>query len=266
MNAVTAPETNYRAVVEYDGADYSGFQWQHNTRTIQGELERALQTRMGQPLRIAGAGRTDAGVHALGQVISFRCCSRIPLENMVHALNSALPHDMAIRSVQQAPEGFHARFSASSRVYVYLILNSAVRSALLRRYSTLAVKTLDVSAMQDAALHLLGERNFASFANELEPGQTPWREMMRLNVRAFGPLILVRIEANAFLKGMVRCIAGTLMEVGNGKRTPASIQDVLNAEDRRLAGPTAPAQGLCLVKVRYGERRQRTAHKIKTGG
>ncbi|HZP80013.1 MAG TPA: tRNA pseudouridine(38-40) synthase TruA [Chthonomonadaceae bacterium] len=253
----------FKATVEYDGTDFAGFQWQHGTRTVQGVLEAAIAQRTGQAVRLAGAGRTDAGVHALGQVISFQAETRIPIERMALALNSALPPDVSVRKVEAVEETFHARFSASSRLYAYLIVNRRTPSALLRRYSAFCPFLLDVEAMQAGAGALLGEQDFAAFANELEPGRTTWREVTRCQVGRYRNLVVVRIEANAFLRGMVRAIVGTLMEVGTGKRDPASIAALLHSRDRRLAGPSAPPQGLCLLKVRYGERklypRQKTA-------
>lgn len=246
----------FKATVEYDGTDFSGFQWQHGVRTVQGALEAAIAERTDRPVRITGAGRTDAGVHGLGQVVSFGCETRIPVERMALALNGALPPDLGVRSVEDVEEGFNARFSASSRLYAYLILNRRVPSPLLRRYSALCVETLDVGAMQTAAAGMLGERDFAAFTNELDPEQTTWREVTRFQVGRFRSFVVVRIEANAFLRGMVRTLVGSLMEVGVGKRTPEEMQALLETRDRRLAGPSAPPQGLCLLRVRYGARKQ----------
>ncbi len=246
---------NFKATVEYDGTDFAGFQWQHGTRTVQGVLEEALLQRTGQFARITGAGRTDAGVHALGQVVSFRVETRIPVERMALAWNSALPPDVTVRHVEEDPEAFNARFSASSRLYAYLILNRRVPSALLRRYSAFSPHPLDVEAMRVGAGYLLGEQDFAAFANELQPGQTTMREVMRCQVGRYGKLVIVRIEANAFLRGMVRTIVGTLLELGTGKRAPEELPALLASRERKLAGPSAPPQGLCLVKVRYGVRK-----------
>ncbi len=249
---------NYKAVVEYDGTDYAGFQWQHGVPTIQVAIENAIAARTGQQVRITGAGRTDAGVHALGQVVSFQCETRIPVERMALALNSALPHDISIRQVAEADEAFSARFSASSRLYAYLILNRPLRSALLNRYSAFCPDTLDIAAMQAASSRLLGERDFAAFTNELEAGKTTMREVTRCQVGRYRHFVVVRIEANAFLRGMVRTTVGTLLQVATGKRSVDDIDAILRSRDRRLAGPSAPPQGLCLLKVRYGQRKQYT--------
>lgn len=245
----------FKATVEYDGTAFAGFQWQRGARTVQGALEDAILKRTGETLRITGAGRTDAGVHALGQVISFASETRIPIERMALALNSALPSDLTVCRVEEVPETFNARFSASSRVYGYLILNRRMPSALLRRYSAFCPETLDAPAMQAAAKRLLGEQDFAAFTNELEPGRTTWRDLRRCQVRRRRDLVLVRIEANAFLRGMCRAIVGTLMDIGAGKRAPDEIATILESRDRRLAGPSAPPQGLCLLRVRYGRRK-----------
>lgn len=246
----------FKATVEYDGTDLRGFQWQHGERTVQGELEAALRLRTGQDVRVTGAGRTDAGVHALGQVVSFGATTNIPVERMALALNSALRGDISIRQVEETDGAFSARFSASSRLYAYLILNRPLRSALTRRYAAFWREPLDVAAMQAGAARLLGERDFASFATQVEPEQTTLRDVTRCQVGRYGRFVIVRIEANAFLRGMVRAITGTLIEVGGGKRGPEDIETILQARDRGAAGPSAPPQGLCLLKVRYGERRQ----------
>jgi tRNA pseudouridine38-40 synthase len=249
------PIRRFKATIEYDGTEFAGFQWQKERRTIQGTLEAAIEKRTGQAIRLTGAGRTDAGVHALGQVVSFGVETAIPLARMALALNSALPEDLVVRCVEEVGPEFNARFSASSRLYAYLILNRRMPSALWRRYSALCVEPLDVQAMQAGAEFLLGEQDFASLTNELKPGETTMREVMRCQVGRFRGFVLVRIEANAFLRGMVRATVGTLMEVGMGRRTPDDIRTLLEAKDRRLAGPSAPPQGLCLLRVRYGMRK-----------
>lgn len=251
---------HFKAIVEYDGTDFAGFQWQHGTRTVQGVLEEAIALRTGQVTRVAGAGRTDAGVHALGQVVSFSVATRIPAERMALALNSALPQDVTVRHVEEVDAGFHARFSASSRVYAYLILSRRTPSALLRRYCAFTPFALDLQAMRQAAHYLIGEQDFAAFANELTEEQTTRREVSCLQLRGLHHLILMRIEANAFLRGMVRTIAGTLMEVGTGKRCPEAMLEILHSRDRRRAGPSAPPQGLFLLRVRYGARRMHARH------
>jgi len=247
---------HFKLNLEYDGTDFAGFQWQHEVRTVQGELEAAILRRTDSAVRITGAGRTDAGVHALGQVVSFGVDTSIPTDRIALALNGVLPSDIAITEAVEVSPEFSARFSASSRVYAYLILSRDMRSALWRRYSGFHPHPLDVSKMQKAANLLLGEQDFSSFTNLLQPGEPTFRHVMRCRVSAHRCFVIVRIEANAFLRGMVRTIVGTLIEVGSGKREPADITAIINSHDRRQAGPSAPPHGLCLLKVRYGERKQ----------
>jgi tRNA pseudouridine38-40 synthase len=253
----------FKATVEYDGTDFAGFQWQHETRTVQGVLEAAIALRTGQNVRLTGAGRTDAGVHALGQVVSFGAETRIPTERMAIALNSVLPSDLSVRRVEEASETFSARFSASSRLYAYLILNRAAPSALWRRYSAFCPSPLDVEAMQSGANLLQGEQDFAAFTKEWDPGRTTLREVLRCQVRRYHQFVLVRIEANAFVRGMVRAIVGTLIEVGTGKRHWQEVGALLESRDRKRVGPSAPPQGLCLLKVNYGVRKVYTRHAIE---
>ena len=242
---------------------------------MQGTLEEAIAQRTGQTVRVTGAGRTDAGVHALGQVVSFRVGTAIPVDRMALALNSALPPDVRVRCVDLAPGEFNARFSASSRVYGYLIQCGPTPSPLLRRFSAYRSRPLDVEAMRAASRHLLGERDFAAFAKELGPDESTFRNVMRLRIRripGFGragadwgraatdrELIFITIEANAFVRGMVRGIVGTLIEVGAGRRSAEAMPGLIASRDRRLAGFSAPAQGLCLLHVRYGARQRPAA-------
>ncbi len=245
----------FKAIVEYDGTDFCGFQWQKGYRSVQEVLEKAIATRTGENVRIAGAGRTDAGVHGLGQVVSFSSETRIPIESMALAFNSVLPRDLTVRRVEEVSPDFHARFSASSRIYGYLIFNRRTPSALWRRYTAFCPAVLNIEAMQEASQMLLGEQDFAAFANDLKPLEPTQRDVMCCRVRQFREFVLVRVEANAFLRGMVRNIVGTLLEVGEGKRDISTLPEVIASRDRRLAGPSAPAQGLCLLQVRYGERK-----------
>lgn len=246
----------FRATIEYDGTNFAGFQWQAGQRTVQATFEKALKKRTEQDIRITGAGRTDAGVHALGQVVSFQCETAIPIESMALALNSALPLDLSVRDVQKTDEAFSARFSASSRLYAYFILNRPTPSALFRRYSAFYARPLDVEAMHTAAQTMLGERDFAAFANDLRDDRVTEREMLRFTVGKFRQFVIVRVEANAFLRGMVRTLVGTLIEVGQGKRSADNLEALIESRDRRRAGFTAPPQGLCLLKARYGVRKE----------
>jgi len=241
----------FKVTLEYDGTDYAGFQFQAGQRSVQAEVERAVRQLTGEEVRVSGAGRTDAGVHALGQVVGFRCETRIPTERMALALNSALPTDISAAGVSEVDERFHARFSALSRAYAYVILNRPLPSAVFRRYTMHCPPPLDVAAMQEAASHLPGTRDFRAWANSTAETNTTVRHVIRCRVRPVKSFVLVQVEANAFLRGMVRNVVGTLVEVGVGKRCPEDIPSITESRDRAQAGPSAPARGLCLVRVRY---------------
>ncbi len=251
---------NYRALVAYDGTDYSGFQIQVGRPTIQGELERALQRLTQAFVRIHGAGRTDAGVHAQAQVISFRAGWGHGPEALQRAMNAVLPRDIAVRGVTPVEEDFHARFSASSRVYLYSVYDGQVRSPLWQRFAHHVAWPLDLAAMNAAAALLIGRHDFAAF------GQSPYGEnTVRTVHRAgwwiappgqdpnleHGSLWRFEIEADAFLRGMVRRIVGTLLAVGRGEITPREFADILASRDIGQARVSVPACGLCLWCVRY---------------
>lgn len=243
----------FMVTLEYDGTDFAGFQFQVGQRSVQEAVEQAIYRLTGQEVRVSGAGRTDAGVHALGQVVGFRCETRIPIDRMALALNSALPRDVAAVKVAEVGERFHARFSARSRAYAYVILNRPLPSAVFRRYTMHCPQPLDVEAMRAAAEQMVGTHDFRAWANSTHETATTIRRVMRCSVRTAKSFILVQVEANGFLRGMVRNVVGTLVEVGAGKRAPAEISEITESRDRALAGPCAPARGLCLVRVRYGE-------------
>ena len=237
----------------YDGTAYSGFQIQPNAPTVQGELERVLAVMCAEPVRITGAGRTDAGVHATGQVIDLRTTSGLGSQELERGVNALLPEDIAISELEPAEETFHARFSATGRTYEYRIRNAAVREPLWTRREHWYPGELDIGALRAAAAHLLGRHDFAAFA----AGESGERTVKRAEWSAEGSVLLFEIESDAFLRGMVRGIVGTLLWAGRGKLTPERFAQVLDSRDRAVAGPSAPAKGLCLVAVRYGgERRQ----------
>ncbi len=241
----------FKVTLEYDGTDFAGYQYQVGLRTVQGELENALGKVLGRSVRCSVAGRTDAGVHALGQVVAFRADTSIPLDRMCAALNSVLPKDMAAVRAEAVGADFHPRFSAKWRTYLYLILNRREPSALWRRYSYHVPGRLDVAAMQRGASYLEGVHDFTSWANDLNEAGSPVRHMRRCKVRRHGEFVVVLVQANALLKGMVRNIVGTLVEVGAGKRDADEIPAITAAKRRSSAGPCAPAQGLCLLRVEY---------------
>lgn len=231
----------------YDGTEFAGFQVQPNARTVQGELERALAEICGGPVRITGAGRTDAGVHATGQVIDFRAASALDGSTMERGVNALLPEDIAISGLEPAGETFHARFSATGRTYEYRIRNGRTRDPLERRREQWLPVTLDVGAMREAAGRLVGRHDLAAFA----AGVSGERTVRRAVWDEQGDLLRFEIEANAFLRGTVRGIVGTLLWVGRGKISPDQFEAILRSGDRAQAGPSAPARGLCLIRVSY---------------
>lgn len=245
-----------RLTLEYDGTDFAGFQLQsRGLRTVQGELEAALLKISGENIRVSGAGRTDTGVHASGQVCHFDVDWRITEEKIAGALNANLPRDLSVREARWAEEGFHCRFSATSRTYRYVILNRPQPSALLQRYVWHLVKPLETEAMQEAARKLLGTHDFATFGQASSPEKSTVRFLERVEVRQYRQFVLITVRGNAFLRQMVRSLVGTLVLVGQGRLAPSAVDGILQSRDRRQCPAVAPAQGLCLVRVGYdGER------------
>ncbi len=241
-----------KLVLEYDGTRYVGWQVQPNGPSIQGEVERALRTLRKSAVRVTAAGRTDAGVHALGQVASFPEERPLPLAAYVKGMNTLLPEDVAVRSAGFEPDGFDARRDARGKRYRYRIQNLEGRSPLGRRVAWQVFRRLDVEAMREAARPLLGRHDFAAFqAADCESGHAV-RDLGRIEVlgEPRGEIQVIA-EATAFVKHMVRNVVGTLAEVGMGNRPPGWVGEVLEGRDRARAGPTAPAQGLCLEEVFY---------------
>lgn len=264
---------NIKLVIEYDGTDFHGSQVQAGQRTVQGELERALRQLTQEKVQAMFSGRTDSGVHAIGQVVNFRTSVRHDTGTYVRALNAILPKDVAVRQAEEVEPGFHSRYSARSREYRYTILNAAVPSPILRRYALHVAGKLDLAAMSRACQVLVGRHDFASFtgAGRGVPDQDSGIEVdggdegdtvreiyhagldcsCRLPEESSGRLVELDISANAFLPHMMRNIVGTLLLVGRGKIDWLGLATVLRAKDRRLAGPTAGPHGLCLMKVVY---------------
>ncbi|RLB05929.1 MAG: tRNA pseudouridine(38-40) synthase TruA [Deltaproteobacteria bacterium] len=243
---------NVKLTIEYDGTAYHGWQIQPGLRTIQGVMKEKIAQITQEEVNLIGAGRTDAGVHALGQVANFRTSSKINPFSLQRGLNSLLPPDIVIRDVQEAEEGFHARFSARSKVYEYHILNQPYPSAIWRNFAWFVPFELDLSSMRRCAEILIGTHDFSSFRAAGDESRHSIREVLRLEIERRGDsLIVVAIEANAFLREMVRSIVGTLVDVGRGKTSPTEFEEIFRARDRRLAGMTAPAHGLFLKEVKY---------------
>jgi len=246
-----APEVRtIKAVVEYDGTRYAGFQQQPHLLTIQGEMERALREVTQEEAKIVGAGRTDAGVHAGGQVVHFLTGWKRSLEELHRAFNAVLSPDIAIREMTVAMPDFHARFSAVTRAYRYTILNQPVRSPLEARYAHHYEHHLDAAAMGQALEYLVGTHDFASFGQPTQ-GESTLRDVLRVSCSREGNHIHVDLTANAFLRHMARAIVGTLLLVGRGVLHAEDMKAILAAKDRSQAGPPAPAHGLCLVRVNY---------------
>lgn len=243
-----------RMIVAYDGTDFAGFQTQVDRRTVQRTLEQAIGQIVGQPTRVVGAGRTDAGVHASGQVISFQTESRLPPAVLRRALNAVLPVDVSALDAVEAPNGFDARFQARSREYRYTIWNAPERSALRHRYSYHWRTYLDVDAMDRAAQALVGRHDFAAYSGAIRPEARPAttvRSLFRLHCWRQGSEVFISTVANAFLPHMVRNLVGTLIPVGMRDLTTEDVVAILASRDRGRAGPTAPARGLCLTRVQY---------------
>ena len=239
-----------RATVEYDGTEYRGFQIQRSDRTIQGEIERALEEITRCETRIVGAGRTDSGVHAKGQVIHFSTEWGHPLSDLQRALNATLARDIAIVELREAEPGFHARYSARSREYRYTICDSSVRSPLAARYAYHCAKPLDAQVMDRACACLVGTHEFLAFGWPPRGGSTV-RTVFRGGCARTGEFVHIDIEASTFLRRMVRRIVGNLFLVGLGELSVEGFADLLSLGHRRTPGIQAPAQGLCLVRVNY---------------
>jgi tRNA pseudouridine38-40 synthase len=241
-----------KLTLEYDGTRYVGWQIQPNGPSVQAEVERALGTLHKAPRRVVAAGRTDAGVHARGQVASFPEARPLPISAYVKGMNALLPEDVAVRAASLEPDGFDARRSARGKRYRYVIENGDTRTPLNRLFAWQLFGPLDVGAMRDAARHLVGRHDFAAFQAADCEAHHAVRDVRRLEVVGErGARVEITVEATAFVRHMVRNFVGTLVQVGHGKRAPGSLPALLAGGDRKAAGPTAPPQGLCLEEVSY---------------
>ncbi len=243
---------NFRLTIEYDGTNYHGWQRQKSERTVQGEIEKALITMTGKKVVLTGSGRTDAGVHAFGQVANFLCDTNLEPEVFQKGINSLVDYDIVIRECSQADDNFHARFDAESKTYNYRILNRPVPAAISRQYSWFIRKKLDIDAMCSAISHVIGEHDFKAFEGAGSPRVHTVRQVFRAEL--FEPeqdFFVFEIEANGFLRFMVRNIVGTLADVGHCKITPDDFRQILLSKNRDNAGATAPPHGLFLMNVKY---------------
>jgi tRNA pseudouridine38-40 synthase len=240
-----------KLTLEYDGTSFAGWQRQLNQPTVQEGVETAIEGVTQTKVSVAGAGRTDAGVHALGQVASFRIDRDMTPYEWTRALNAHLPDTITVRTVAIVPDDFHARRSAKGKLYEYRILNRPERPALDRHYCWHVYRALDDAAMNQAALTLIGSHDFSSFETQPTENEDPVCTLRRLTVFREGDRLRIEAYGDRFLKQMVRSIVGTFVEVGIGKRTASSLIEILAAKDRATAGRTAPPQGLYLVRVDY---------------
>lgn len=246
-------ERHIRLIVEYDGSGLCGWQRQDNGPTVQGHLEEALAQLFGQPIAVVGASRTDAGVHARGQVASFRAPKPIALHGIRRGLNSLLPPVIAIRDAAEVSADFHPRFSATGKRYRYTILSRADRSPRWRERAWHIAVPLDRRSMIEAATTLIGEHDFAAFRAAGCAAHTTIRRLDRIELSEHeqGEVVTLDVVGNAFLRNMVRIIVGTLVEVARGAFTVTQVAEILASKDRGVAGPTAPAHGLELIEVHY---------------
>lgn len=242
---------NVKVVLEYDGTGFAGWQQQSSRRTVEAELKRALRELTGHDHTVHAAGRTDAGAHARGQVVSFQLQGRLKVERLLPALNARLPEDVAVISAGPVPDDFHARYSARWRYYRYRWLDRAGRPALERGRCWHVRGRLDEERMAAAALGLVGRHDWTTFCSASEPAADRVRQVRGATVRRRGDNVDLELVGDGFLRGMVRGIAGALLEVGQGRRPPAWVAQILAARDRSLAARTAPAAGLTLMEVVY---------------
>jgi tRNA pseudouridine38-40 synthase len=243
---------NIRLVVEYDGTGYAGWQVQPGFPTVQGEITKAVKEFTGAEVRLFGASRTDSGVHALGQTANFFTDTVIPVPGILDGLNSKLPGDIVIREALEADPGFDSKKDSKGKTYVYKVLNRKVPSALLGRYSWFVNQPLDLALMEEGARQLIGLKDFSSFRAAGSDARGSMREVFSFRVKANGGgFIEFEVKGNAFLRHMVRIMIGTVVTLGLGGLGPADIERIIEARDRAAAPRTAPAHGLCLMKVEY---------------
>ena len=243
---------NIRLLLQYEGTRYQGWQRQESSEnTIQGKLEKLLSQMCEEPIEIQASGRTDAGVHAEGQVANFHTTCQMPVEEMLRYMNAYLPQDIAVIDIAEASERFHSRLNATGKCYRYQVWNSEVPNVFLRRYALEYPQPLDLEAMRQAAGYLLGEHDFKAFTSTKKGKKSTVRRIDRITIEQTGDLITFTFYGNGFLYHMVRILMGTLLEVGIGERTAESIPGVIASKNREKAGALIAAKGLTLVKVDY---------------
>lgn len=243
---------NFKMTVEYDGSAYCGWQRQENGTSIQQRLEEAIKLITGQKAAVIGSGRTDAGVHALNQVGSFKCSTKLPVNKIFMGLNSVLPPDIAVKKLEEMPDDFNALRDVKSKIYIYKICNQRLRPVLGRNYSWHVRYPLDIGRMEKAAEYLYGTHDFSCFCATGSDVKNRVRTIIAVEIKTGDEgLIEIKVESHGFLKYMVRNIIGTLVEVGRGKREPEEMKIIIESKNRNIAGVTAPACGLFLKEVKY---------------
>lgn len=243
---------NYKIILQYDGSRYSGWQKQGNTtNTIQGKLEGVLEKLTNEPVEVHGSGRTDAGVHALAQTANFKCCTDLTENALLATLNRYLPSDIRIQKLTKAAPRFHARLNAASKHYRYIVDTNPKADVFARKYCTHLPKQYDICAMKAAADFLLGEHDFKSFCDNKRMKKSTVRTVTAIEIASKNGVLTMDFFGNGFLYHMVRILSGTLLEIGEGLRTPDSIRKTIASKNRSEAGFTAPPQGLFLVEVFY---------------
>ncbi len=242
---------NIKLTIEYDGKDFKGWQKQPNKPNIQGEIERAIYNITKEEVDLIGSGRTDAGVHALGQVANFKTNSNIPIEKLALAINSQLKNSIIIKKAEEVDERFHSRYNAKHKTYRYIINNSPCGTAIYRNLEYCFPIKLDVAKMQEAAKYFEGEHDFKAFKSSGTSAKNSVRTIYNASVKQEGEKIIIELTGNGFLYNMVRIISGTLLDVGLQKIKPEEIKNIIEEKDRQKAGKTLPAHGLYLVEVKY---------------
>lgn len=243
---------NYRLILQYDGSRYDGWQRQGNTeKTVQGKVEEVLSRLLEEPVEIDGAGRTDAGVHALGQTANFHTERKLDPEELKAALNQFLPEDIGVLRAEEVPERFHSRLNARGKTYRYRVATGEEKNVFERKQIYPLDQPLDVDAMRRGAALMIGEKDFRGFSSMKKTKKSTVRRLESIEIRKVSGEVRLEFTGNGFLYNMVRILTGTLLEIGMGKREPESVETIFREKDRNLAGFTAPARGLTLVEVFY---------------
>jgi tRNA pseudouridine38-40 synthase len=240
---------NYKLTIQYDGTKYAGWQIQENAVTVQQKISESIEILTKEQVNLIGSGRTDAGVHALGQVANFKIEDKLDIYRFKHSLNAILPKDISVTDIQKTEESFHSRFDAKKRSYIYLI--SRIKSPFYNSYSWYYHERIDIPKLKNLSGLLIGEYNFTSFARKNTETENKFCQIFQINWRETKELVIFFIEANRFLHGMVRTIVGTLLKVLFEEEGGKKLQEILNLKDREAAGEAAPSHGLFLYKVKY---------------